>query len=323
MPKPINTAPPRVVISTSSLNSYGTRVLTSGLDITQYQKNPVLLYMHERGHVIGHVEDLAIEGDQLMGTLIFDEVSDRSRSCKAQFAKGSLKMVSAGIDIIAWSEAPELLLEGQTSPTVVRSRLFEVSVVDIGANPDALVLRYEGQTLNLAAGAANALPQLTSLSNNPTNFPTMELKELTSLLSLSAVATEADVKHKIAELCKTAQEATTLRQELSTLRLSAVTAAVEAAISAQRITADKKAHFVELGQLVGLDRLNTTLSAMPQSDGRISAVIGHQGQALVQTYTKLSEVPAHELEAMRADDRETYIKLYMAEYGFAPDFQEP
>ena len=37
-----------VIISTSGLNCYGGRVLTSGIDLTQFQKNPLLLWMHRR-----------------------------------------------------------------------------------------------------------------------------------------------------------------------------------------------------------------------------------------------------------------------------------
>ena len=51
----------RVRITNDSLNSYGTRVLTAGMNVEQYQRNPVLLYMHERGNVIGYVKDLKVE----------------------------------------------------------------------------------------------------------------------------------------------------------------------------------------------------------------------------------------------------------------------
>lgn len=52
----------RVRISNESVNCYGTRVLTSGLDLSQYQRNPVLLYMHERGTVVGLVKNIKVEG---------------------------------------------------------------------------------------------------------------------------------------------------------------------------------------------------------------------------------------------------------------------
>ena len=45
--------------------SYGTRVLTGGMDVEQYGRNPVLLYMHERGNVIGYVKDLRKENGLL------------------------------------------------------------------------------------------------------------------------------------------------------------------------------------------------------------------------------------------------------------------
>ena len=62
----------RVRISNESLNSYGTRVLTAGMNVDQYNRNPVLLYMHERGQVIGYVKDLKVEGEEVTGELMFD-----------------------------------------------------------------------------------------------------------------------------------------------------------------------------------------------------------------------------------------------------------
>lgn len=302
---------PRVCISTPSLNAYGTRVLTDGIDFGQYTKNPVLLYMHERGAVIGHVTDLAVEGDKLMGTLVFDEATDRSKACKAQFAAGSLRMVSAGLDILEWSEDPSLILAGQTSPTVSKSRLFEVSVVDIGANPDALVLKHEGRTLNLSVGADNDLPKLT-------NTNTMELKKLVQLLGLDEKATEADIESAIKKLLEGQKSS---EEQLKAMQLSAITTAVDNAIAEKRLTAAQKDHFVEIGQMVGLAKLTATLSAM-QPEGKISMVLGHQGRAQQSTYSKLSEVPAEELLHLRENDRTSYIALYKAEYGIEPQFND-
>ena len=56
-----------VIISTSGLNCYGGRVLTSGIDMTQFLKNPILLWMHRRSFdrdamPIGRIDNLRIEG---------------------------------------------------------------------------------------------------------------------------------------------------------------------------------------------------------------------------------------------------------------------
>lgn len=40
-------------------------VLTSGMNVDQYLRNPVLLYQHERGQVIGYVKDLKVENDEV------------------------------------------------------------------------------------------------------------------------------------------------------------------------------------------------------------------------------------------------------------------
>ncbi|MEI3469544.1 MAG: hypothetical protein V8Q76_13045 [Bacteroides intestinalis] len=98
----------RIRISNDSLNGYGTRLLTSGLDIDQYCRNPVLLYVHERGEVIGYVKDLKVEGDEVTGELVFDEATDLSKRCKKQYEFGSLRMVSVGADVLELSEEREV-----------------------------------------------------------------------------------------------------------------------------------------------------------------------------------------------------------------------
>ena len=308
----------RVRISNESLNAYGTRILTGGLDISQFERNPVLLYMHQRGLVIGFVKDIRKENGEVTGELEFDEATPESIRVKKQFEFGSLKMVSAGIDVLELSEDPEVLVVGQTRPTVTRSKLFEVSVVDVGANDDALVLTREGAALELAKDGSNPLPLLnTNLFKQSTQ---MDLREMALQLGLDANADEAAVKAKIAELQAAKQEADSLRQEKETLTLSAITAAVEDGITGKRIPADKREHFIELGKKVGLESLRETIAAMtPQT--KISAVLHKGGEGTVE-YRKLSEVPAGSIETLRRDDRETYIKLYKAEYGIEPDIDE-
>ena len=148
----------RVRLTNDSLNSYGTRVLTDGLDIEQYNRNPVLLWMHQRGQVIGTLTDIQKEHGEITAQLNFDEASELSQRCKKQWEFGSLRMVSVGIDILEWSNDPNLAVEGQTMATITKSKLTEVSVVDIGANDDAIRLNYQGQQLNLSAGGACPLP---------------------------------------------------------------------------------------------------------------------------------------------------------------------
>lgn len=312
----------RVRISNESLNSYGTRIMTGGLDIAQYQRNPVLLYMHQRGMVIGYVKDIRKEDGEVTGELVFDEASPESVRVKKQFEFGSLKMVSAGIDILEMSEDPGTVVLGQTRPTVTRSRLFEVSVVDIGANDDALVLTKDGSALELAKDGSNPLPLLRNIKPNK-QTEEMDLKELALQLGLDASADESAVKAKIASLKKAEADVDALRTEKEQMTLSAITQAVDAGISEKRIPAGKKEHFINLGKSVGLEALRETISTMSPA-GKVSQLLNRrdEGSQASAAYERLSAVPADELLAMRRDDRDTYVRLFKAEYGFEPAFDE-
>lgn len=300
----------RVRITNSSLNAYGTRLITAGGDIEQYLRNPVLLYMHRRGDVIGLVKDIKVEGDEITGELVFDEASDLSVKAKKQYEFGSLRMVSAGVDILELSEDPELLVTGQTRPTVSKWKLVEVSLVDIGANDDAITLYRNGRTLELGKDGYNPLP----IINTQTKEPIMELKQLALQLGLPENATEEQVLAKIGELNAAKQERDTLRTEKEQLTLSAITAAVDAAIGEKRLNADKKQQFIELGKKVGLEDLKSTLAAMAPAQ-KASDFINPASADTVNAYKKLSDVPSDKLLELRTNEPETYKALYKAEYG--------
>ena len=304
----------RVRISNCSINSYGTRVLTSGMDVVQYQRNPVLLYMHERGQVIGCVKDLKVEGEDVTGELLFDEATEISKRCKKQWEFGSLKMVSVGIDIVEMSEEKSMLVQGQTRPTIVKSKLFEVSLVDIGSNDDAIVMKKDGRQIELGKDGVCAIPLL----NNNQNINQMDQKVIALQLGLPDTATEDEIKAKMEELKASKAQVTALEKEKETLTLAAITQAVETAITEKRIGADRKEQFINLGKSIGVDELKKTFEAMsPQV--KLSTVITQHGGTPAgvtkATYAKLSDVPEDELETMRAENPDAYKKLYKAEYG--------
>lgn len=308
----------RVRITNDSLNSYGTRVLTAGMNVEQYQRNPVLLYMHERGNVIGYVKDLKVEDGEVTGELMFDEASELSVRCKKQYEFGSLKMVSAGLDILETSEDPELLVQGQTRPTVTKSKLFEVSLVDVGSNDDAIVLQKDGKKITLGKDSECPLPLL---NNNNQNQKQMEQKMVAMQLGLPATATEAEINAKLDELKTAKEENERLQQKNAALTLASITAAVEKAVGEKRITPDKKDEFINLGKEVSQEKLESILSAIsPQM--KLSSVIGHQGGAATEptTYKKLSDVPSGQLTTLRKEQPDEYKRLYKEEYGMECEF---
>lgn len=305
----------RVRISNDSLNSYGFRVLTSGLDVAQYNRNPVLLYMHERGNVVGYVKDLKVENNEVTGELMFDCASELSQRCKKQFEFGSLRMVSAGLEILETSEDKDLLVAGQTRPTITKSKLFEVSIADVGANDDALVLQRNGKMITLGRDGDCDLPLLNN-NNKQKKTEEMENKTIALQLGLPETATDAEISAKLTELNALKEQNESLLKEKESLTLVNITNLVTQAIAEKRLEEKDKDQFVELGKKIGAEELEKTLKAMHPAV-KLSSVLGHQGgtPAGEQNFTKLSEVPADQIATLRSENPEEYKRLYKAEYG--------
>ena len=133
------------VLSDESVNSYGNVVLTEGIDTTAFERNPVMLYMHNRdGNVIGRWENIRKEDKRLLGDAVFDDSTELAATVKKQVEKGFLRSVSIGIEVITIED-----LNGVQ--TIVKSRLIEVPIVDIPSNKNAVKLcrRSGGYAYNL------------------------------------------------------------------------------------------------------------------------------------------------------------------------------
>ncbi|MFK2242008.1 hypothetical protein ACIXOC_04750 [Bacteroides fragilis] len=102
----------RIILSDSSLNRYGYRVLTAGLLLEAFIDNPVMLYGHFRDEgsplwcdykAIGYWDDIKIEDDVLSAIPVFDKVDDLSKTIAAKYEAGTLRAASIGIRILATS----------------------------------------------------------------------------------------------------------------------------------------------------------------------------------------------------------------------------
>jgi hypothetical protein len=172
----------RVILSDSSLNRYGYRILTEGLDIDAFKKNPIIFYMHFRDNgspiwgdhkAIGHWEDIQLNGDELSAVPVFDKVDDESKIVAAKFEAGTYSAASIGVKIIATSEEKKYLLPGQTRATVIKAELWEASIVDIPANANCVRL-FDRSTAALLAVGMDLLEVPELSSHNKSN--TMNLK---------------------------------------------------------------------------------------------------------------------------------------------------
>lgn len=170
----------RIILSDSSLNRYGFRVLTAGLLLEAFLKCPTMLYGHFRDEgspmwcdykPIGYWDDIKIEGDELSAIPVFDKVDDLSKTIAAKYEAGTFRAASVGIRILATSSEKEYLLPGQTRETVVKAEVMEASIVDIPANSNAVRLYDRSSSVLLAAGKeANTVPELPKSIETKMNF---------------------------------------------------------------------------------------------------------------------------------------------------------
>jgi hypothetical protein len=144
------------IISDESVNSLGYRVLTEGIQIDSFLKNPVMLYCHLRPTEqagqkpilpIGRWENVRKESGKLLGEARFDTDDPFAASVASKVKKGILNSASIGIDLVALSEDSSLMLPGQTLPTITRCELQEVSIADIPSNKNAVRLYHQSKPL--------------------------------------------------------------------------------------------------------------------------------------------------------------------------------
>ena len=135
------------VLSDSSVNVYGFRLLTSGYQLDAFQKNPIGYYMHRREDGIAlKWEGLRIEDDRIVGTPVINLSNTRGAQTCDEAENGFLNAASVGhIVVLAYSTEPELMLPGQTGPTITKWYNKECSLVDIPGNYNALATLYDEQ----------------------------------------------------------------------------------------------------------------------------------------------------------------------------------
>lgn len=312
-----------VVISTSRLNSYGFRVLTEGIELEQYEKNPILLWMHNRPFrgttnevlPLGRIENLRKDGDRLIGTPVFDVQDSFALQIKNKWEQGILKMVSAGLDVLELSDKQEDLVVGQTRMTVKRSKLVEVSVVDIGANDDALALYDDNKRITLSLGEECGIEKLSKIVTNKKE-ERQDMKESAIMLGLMAEATQEEILREIAKLKKEMEEQRAdyeaLQEETATFKEQAVKSSVDNAVKLRKITEDKREEFEQLGKEIGVERLSKIFDSM-HSSVKPSGYI-HLSDDKIED-KKFSELSDEQKVQLREENLVEYKRLYKEEYG--------
>jgi Caudovirus prohead serine protease len=187
------------VVSDSSLNSFGFRMLTEGL--TWGENVPMFFNHDDTLPAIGHWENFRFEGDDLLADAVFDMDDPMGASLAKKVEKGHIKAASIGASPLALSEEASDMVAGQTLPTITAALIKEVSICNIGSNRSALAL-YDGMGTKINLSEVGALVKLSiSINQNFDNeLKEVSMKQIAKFLKLSDTATEAEVLTEIQQL---------------------------------------------------------------------------------------------------------------------------
>lgn len=197
-------------LTDNSVNVYGYRLLTEGLDLAQYKKNPIGFMMHEReGGVLVKWEDFRTEGDKLFGKPVINLSHPKGEDIAAQVENGFINAASMGkIICLAATDDASLKMEGQTGPTVTKWFPREISFVDIPGNHNALANLYDinDNELNLA----------DFVNPNPKEMSKILLTAvMLTALNLSDKSSEDDANKAFQDLVDNANKVPGLEKDLA------------------------------------------------------------------------------------------------------------
>jgi hypothetical protein len=320
----------RFTITSQRPNAHGFRVRTAGVELTDFLKNPILLWMHQRPEgkradeilPLGYWEDVQVEGDKITGIPVFDDTDEFALKIANKVENGTIKMASAGLRPVEFKN-----IDGED--WLERSALVEGTICDIGSNGDAL-----------AVALYNEDDQLVTLADvwqkdehNKTQIPnTMKTLQLTAgtlgLLKLAEGANEADAhaailnlvtlsatqKQQLADL-KAAKEAAEnkLADQVKLANEAKLVALVDQAVEDQKITADEKPFLLKMS----LEDAEGLLKLKQPAPG-VNQIINTGAQANTDELMKLSydELDANnKLIALRQKNLEGFKEKFKEKFG--------
>lgn len=255
----------KFLLSDESVNSYGTRILTEGIGLDDYLKNPIVLWGHIRSWSdkedqilpIGKIVKLWIEDKKLYGEIVFDAKDEFAQKIESKVKQGILNACSVSINVTTTSDDSSVILQGQRYATIIECSLREVSIVDIPANKNCVRLfdSGTGRELNFSEGQECFL--LPLLKPEKMNFKddVIAALELKDTNEQAVVAEVVRLKAAEKENVSLKEENTSLKGKLQTYldkevqeQKDAIATLVDNAVKARKITESDKADYIALAE---------------------------------------------------------------------------
>lgn len=321
-----------IVNDDSNVNEYGYRVMTDGIDTDQYERNPIVLFMHNRAYsdpenVIGRCISLNKEGSQLIAEIEFDEKSELGKKVAGKVERGFIKMASLFADVKETSIEAKDILPGQSFETVTKSKLIELSIVDVGGNDNALKLSKDGAPI-----------QLKKVFTENDNEDDMSIKTIALAMGLEGNADDSKVIAAYNEIKLSAeqrgQKIADLEQELKGLKDGEINSLLDTAVKLglipEELKAAQKIAFendfegtkVSLSKLIDEAKGNEDLNGKQKTISEIVLNKNSGSKKEVKlTFDYLQKHDPAQLKEIKENKPDEYVRL-AREYGNGVRHQE-
>lgn len=155
--------PLEFVMSDETVDRMGDIIAADGWQLANFKKNPIALFGHNSGFIVGGWSNLRVEGKQLRGKLeLMPPVSERLQEVHAAVNAGVLRAVSVGFRPVEVEQIEGSKVGGLR---FTKSELVECSLVAVPANPNALQvaksLNLSRETMSLIFGVSPGEGQVT------------------------------------------------------------------------------------------------------------------------------------------------------------------
>ena len=311
---------PKFILNDEAVvNSYGFRILTAGIDLTRFKLNPVMLdgHIQSNQNVIGSWKDITLEGGKLLAEPIFDMEDDNAKLIAGKVERGIIKGASMGI---MFSKKD---LANENGEMVLKNcSLFEVSIVAVPSNANALRLQMDGKELTEKEINELCL-SLTEKTINTDNNMKIQLTQLALVaLGMSANTKELsadEIESAILALSKSRdelQEKLTLSEDQlnafvnkeKAQKAALTVQMLDEAVKSGKITADKRQTFADLAAK-DFELAKATLEALPTKKSFGTGVTTPAGTTGVTTMDDFQKLSLDEKLAFKNSNPEAYQKL--------------
>ncbi len=295
-----------VLCDSNTVNSYGFKTEVSGIDLTRFKKNPVMLYNHDPERVIGRWKDIAVGGGQLTATPVFDTADVFAAAIARKVEEGFIKGCSMGIMIKEMTRSKGI-------DTATSSVLLEASIVSIPADENALVVYAdEDKKQQLSINDFNKL------------FYEMEPKKETTAQPQDIADLQAQIEERDGTIAKLSAQVDSLKKDLAEREYHDADALAQLAVDDGKIPAELKDDVTAM-YLENKDRTARLMAAIkgndpapaaePEEEVSLSSLVKKGGNATNgKTWDELDKTPGA-LKTLQASNPEEFKRLYKEKFG--------